>query len=132
MHVCSASDPLVVGAAKETAEFHDALNNKLPTNMVAEFSRCTGCAFDRNFKDEAIKMCQTAFVEKYLKAFENRRPNKPSVILANTFIELGPRTEDDPGGPGGKCPRRGGRKLFVACQHDGAVHRECCPSHGTP
>ena len=46
-------DLFVVGGAK-VAEFHDALNNRFPSNMVGELSRYTGCAFERNFKDGII------------------------------------------------------------------------------
>ena len=48
-------------------------------------------------------MSPTAFIEELLERFENHCPTKTSAILANPLIELGPRTED---GPGGKWPHR--------------------------
>ena len=35
-------DLFVAGRAKEVSEFHDALNNKFPTNIAGEPSRYTG------------------------------------------------------------------------------------------
>ena len=93
----------VVGRAKGVAEFHDTLNKKKSTNMVGELKWYTGCAFERNFKDGIIIMSQTAFVEELLRRFENQSPTKTSAIPANPLLELGPRTEDD---PGGKWPYR--------------------------
>ena len=91
-------DLFVVGRSKEVADFYDALNNKFLTNMVGELSWYTGCTFERNFKDGTIKMSQTAFVEELLKRFENHCLTKTSAIPANPLIELGPKTEEDPGG----------------------------------
>ena len=48
-------DLFVVGGWKEVAEFHDALNNKFPTNMVGELSWYTGCAFERNIQYGTIE-----------------------------------------------------------------------------
>ena len=68
-------------------------------------------------------MFQPAFVEELLKRVENQCLTKTRAIPANPLIELGPKTENNPGGN-----ILIGRRLkhSVAFQHSAAGHRECC------
>ena len=85
MVAVDVDDLFVVRGVKEVAQFHDALNKNLPTNIVRELLWYTGCAFERNFKGGTIEISQTAFVEELLKRFENPCPTKTSAIHAKPF-----------------------------------------------
>ena len=67
MVAVDVDDLLVVGGAKEAADFHETLKKVFSPNITEERSWNTGCAFERVLKQGDVKPSQTSFVEELLK-----------------------------------------------------------------
>ena len=63
-------DAIVISGSKETCRrLHAALVTKLPTNILGELSRYTGCAFNCECELETWETTQKAFIEGIMNRF---------------------------------------------------------------
>ena len=86
-------DDILVGEEKEACdELHLLLNKKFPTNNLGEVRWYMGCAIERDWAKETIKITQSAFVDTLLTRFNiTSRANTP----ASSAADLGKTTADD-------------------------------------
>ena len=86
-------DDILVGGKKDACdELHSILNQKFPTTNLGEVHWYMGCAVERDWEENSIKLSQETFVRTLLKRFGViHRESTP----ASPTADLGPTLESD-------------------------------------